>query len=167
MAKDVKYNEYLKELTEQLPKGAFLTVKSGDKLNTMTIGWGTVGVIWGKPMFVVLVRYSRYTHQLLETAEEFTVSIPVHKDLKKELAFCGTKSGRDYDKFKELNLTAEPGKVVQTPIVGECDLHYECKIVYRQTMEPALLDKNIKETSYAQNDYHVIYYGEILACYTK
>lgn len=167
MKEDVKYNDYLKEMLEQLPKGAFLTVKDGESLNTMTIGWGTVGFIWQKPIFVVMVRKSRYTYQLLENAKEFTVSIPINKDLKKELAFCGTKSGREIDKFKEGNLTPEPGKVVNTPIIGECDLHYECKVVYQQSMEPALVAEPIKKLSYPKGDYHVMYYGEIVACYVK
>ncbi|MEG6615081.1 flavin reductase family protein [Peptococcaceae bacterium 1198_IL3148] len=167
MTKDVAYNEYLKELLAQLPKGAFLTTKHQDQLNTMTIGWGTVGFNWGKPVFAVLVRYSRHTYQLIDKAKEFTVSIPIKRDLKKELAFCGTKSGRDVDKFKECNLTAEPAKVVNTPVIGQCDLIYECKVVYQQAMEPALIDEKIHQHSYAKGDYHVIYYGEIVASYVK
>lgn len=168
MKEDVKYNDYLKELLEQLPKGAFLTVKDDqDRVNTMTIGWGSIGFMWQKPVFIVMIRPSRYTYQLIEHAKEFTVSIPVNKDLKKALALCGTKSGRDIDKIKESNLTLEPGKIVHTPIIGECDLHYECKLVYRQVMEPALVDPGIKKLAYPQNDYHVMFYGEIVACYVK
>lgn len=167
MKEDVKYNDHLKEVLEQLPKGAFLTVKDGDKLNTMTIGWGTVGFIWQKPVFMIMVRQSRYTYQILENTREFTVSIPIKNNLKKELAFCGTKSGRDVDKFKECNLTPERGKVVETPIIGECDLHYECKIIYQQSMEPALAAPGIKKLAYPKGDYHGMYYGEIVACYLK
>ena len=167
MKKDVKYNEYTKELFEQLPKGAFLTVQHEGKLNTMTIGWGTVGFIWQKPIFTVAVRYSRHTHELISNAQEFTVSIPLNKDMKQALATCGTKSGRNIDKFKECGLTAEPGKVINTPVVGECDLHYECKIVYKQAMEPAMATDNITNTCYQKGDFHVLYYGEIVACYVK
>ncbi len=167
MKEDVKYNDYLKDALEQLPKGAFLTVKDGERVNTMTIGWGTIGITWQKPVFMVMVRHSRYTYNLLENAREFTVSIPIKKDLKKALAFCGTKSGREFDKFKECNLTAEPGKVVNSPIVGECELHYECKVIYQQTMEPALLELKTRKLAYPKNDYHVMYYGEIVACYIE
>jgi flavin reductase (DIM6/NTAB) family NADH-FMN oxidoreductase RutF len=167
MFKDIAYNEYSKEMLEQLQKGAFLTVKNGEKLNTMTIGWGTIGFIWNKPIFTVLVRYSRHTYDMIKDADEFTVSVPLSKDMKKELAVCGTKSGREIDKFKECNLTAHKGKVIDTPIIGECDLHYECKIVYNQVMEPALLDKNIREAKYPNKDFHVLYYGEIVASYLK
>lgn len=167
MIKDVKYYQYLPELLEQLPKGAFLTVKAGDKLNTMTIGWGNVGYVWQKPIFMVAVRYSRYTYQLLEKSKEFTVSIPLKADLKKALGYCGTRSGRDVDKFKECGLIAEKGQVISTPIIGQCDLHYECKVVYQQAMEPALVSSQIQQTCYPQGDYHVLYFGEIVACYLK
>ncbi|MTI48757.1 MAG: flavin reductase family protein [Firmicutes bacterium] len=167
MKKDINFNEYSTEMLEQLKKGAFLTVKDGDKVNTMTIGWGNIGVVWGKPIFTVEVRYSRYTYELLENSKEFTVSIPLNKDLKKELGICGTKSGRDIDKFTECELTPEQGKVLSTPIVGECELHYECKVVYKQAMEPGTLSDEIKEKYYTNNDYHVLYYGEIVATYVK
>lgn len=50
-------------------------------------------------------------------------------------------------------------------MVGECPLHYECKVVYKQAMEPALVSEDIDERFYGSNDFHVIYYGEIMACY--
>ena len=167
MFKDVKYNEYSNEAIMQLQKGVFLTVKDGEKLNTMTIGWGNIGFIWGKPIFMVMVRNSRYTAELLQNGKEFTVSIPLNVDLRKELALCGTKSGRDIDKFKECKLTEVKGKVVDTPVISECDLHYECKIVYKQSMESMTLSKDIKEKAYANGDYHVMYYGEIVSSYIK
>ncbi len=167
MFKDIRYNEYSKEMMEQLEKGAFLTVKNDNKLNTMTIGWGTLGFMWNKPVFIVAVRYSRYTYEMLEKAKEFTVSVPLKVDMKKELAICGTKSGRDMDKFKECGLTSVDSKVIHTPIIGECELHYECKVVYQQAMEPGLLAQEIKDAKYQNNDYHIMYYGEIVASYIK
>jgi flavin reductase (DIM6/NTAB) family NADH-FMN oxidoreductase RutF len=163
--KSVGYNEYLKEALEQLPKGAFLTVKDESRLNTMTIGWGNVGYIWKMPIFLVLVRYSRYTYQILEKSKEFTVSIPFKKDFKKELAFCGTKSGRDVAKFLECDISAIPAMTINTPIIDNCGLYYECKVVYQQAMEPALIEPKIQEKCYPKGDYHVLYYGEIKACY--
>ncbi|MDR3289057.1 MAG: flavin reductase family protein [Peptococcaceae bacterium] len=167
MYTNLKYNEMASETLENLTKGAFLTVKDQERLNTMIIGWGNIGVIWRKPIFTVLVRYSRWTYQLLEATKEFTVSIPVKDNLKKAVAFCGTYSGREYDKFKECSLTAEPAQLLQTPIVGECGLYYECKVVYQQAMEPALLNDEIRRSAYPEGDYHVLYYGEIVACYRK
>lgn len=163
--KEVKFNEYSTELMEQLPKGIFLTVKDGDKINTMTIGWANLGVIWMKPVFTVLVRFSRYTYELIQDAGEFTVSVPLNNNLAKALAFCGTRSGRDYDKFKECGLTLRAGEKVDAPVIEDCELHYECKVIYKQVMEPSALDKDIRKAKYSNNDYHVMFYGEIVSSY--
>jgi flavin reductase (DIM6/NTAB) family NADH-FMN oxidoreductase RutF len=164
----VNFTEHLERGMEFLhTQGAFLTVKSGDKVNTMTISWGNVGYEWNMPIFTVLVRKSRYTYDLIENSDNFTVSIPLSGDLKSSLAVCGSKSGRDIDKFKECNLTLEKSKNVGTPIISECELHYECKIVYKQEMNPELLSKEIVDSSYKTGDYHTIYYGEIVATYMK
>ncbi|SJZ32399.1 flavin reductase family protein [Selenihalanaerobacter shriftii] len=161
----VAYDEYIKEATESLTKGAFLTVKSADDLNTMTIGWGSIGYIWGKPILMVMVRKSRYTFQLIEKADEFTVSIPLNEGMEEELKFCGTKSGRDYDKFSECNLNTLAGQKVDTPVISGCNLHYECEIKFKQVMDAAKLDFDYDEEWYPKKDYHTFYFGEIVSCY--
>ena len=148
-------------------QGAFLTVKSGEKINTMTIGWGNVGYVWNRPIFTVMVRKSRYTIDILENSDNFTVSIPLSKKLNHELMICGSKSGRDINKFKECNLTIKKSKKVDTPIIALCDLFYECRIVYKQEMDPKLLLNDIVKSSYEKGDYHILYYGEILETYIK
>ena len=92
--------DYLNETLDVLGKPGLLLVSTDadGKPNAMTIGWGTVGIIWGKPIFVVLVRPSRYTYGLMEQTEDFTVNVP-SAELREAVAFCGSKSGRDYDKF--------------------------------------------------------------------
>jgi flavin reductase (DIM6/NTAB) family NADH-FMN oxidoreductase RutF len=164
----VNFTVNLEQAMNYLHKqGAFLTVKSGDTTNTMTISWGNIGFEWNKPIFTVLVRKSRYTYELIENTDEFTVSIPLSNNLKSALSYCGTKSGRDVDKFKECGLTLETGKSVSTPIISDCELHYECKIVYKQEMNPELLSESITNSSYKTGDYHTFYYGEIVNCYIK
>lgn len=162
---DLDYNEASQEMLRQLQVGAFLTTKKQDKINTMTIAWGGINVIWGKPVFVIYVRYSRDTYHMLVDNDEFTVSVPIHVDLRKELAFCGTKSGRDVDKFKECKLTPIKGRTMETPIIGECDQHYECKIIYRQAMEPNSIMSDVHKRYYSKYDFHMIYYGEIIDSY--
>ena len=147
--------------------GAFLTVKCGDKVNVMTIGWGNAGFEWGKPIFTILVRKSRYTHELIEKSGEFTVSIPFDDKFKQELTVCGTKSGRNADKVKECKLKLFKGASVSTPVVDGCNLYYECKIVYKHDMNAQNLDDSIIKSCYGDNDYHTIYYGEIVNVYTK
>ncbi|MGF7059606.1 flavin reductase family protein [Brassicibacter mesophilus] len=162
---DIKFNELSKEMLQQLKKGIFLTVKNGNELNTMTIGWGSIGIMWNKPILMVPVRYSRYTYGLIDQSKDFTVSVPLKGDMVSELAYCGTKSGRNVDKLKQLGLTIVEAKKVNTPIIGECQLHFECKIVYKQAMDPKMLDSEIKDVNYANDNFHVLYYGEIVSCY--
>jgi len=164
--KKVDFSAYTPILIKQLSRGgAFLTVRNEGKDNTMTIGWATAGIIWGKPILTVAVRYSRHTYELLDKSGVFTVSVPAEKDMRKALAFCGSKSGRDCDKFSECGLAKLEGQSVNAPVIGGCGLYYECRVVYRQAMEPALIDSEIDSKFYGSNDFHVLYYGEIVDCY--
>jgi flavin reductase (DIM6/NTAB) family NADH-FMN oxidoreductase RutF len=163
--KTISFNDLSKEVLEQLQKGAFLTTKVGDKVNTMTIAWGGINVVWYRSVFVVYVRYTRDTYSMLEQGDAFTISVPLSKNLKEELAFCGTKSGRDYDKIKECNLGLLESRKIDVPVLADCDVHYECKVVYKQAMEPGMIPQEVKDRFYKGNDYHVIYYGEILDAY--
>ncbi|PKM78302.1 MAG: flavin reductase [Firmicutes bacterium HGW-Firmicutes-15] len=167
MPQKLAYEEYSQQFLNQLPKGAFLTVKEGNRLNTMTIGWGSIGYIWAKPMLMVMVRQSRYTHDLIKEAQDFSVSVPALGELKKPLTAAGTKSGRDIDKFKECDLTAQKAKCIESPVIKECDLIFECQLVFKQVMEPETLDNAICGKFYSDNDFHIMYYGEILACYQQ
>ncbi len=161
----VKYNKFIQELMEILPGGVFLTVSTGKQLNTMTIGWGNIGYIWGKPIFMVAVRDSRYTYSLIEKTDEFTVSIPFNGTMKDELKYCGSKSGRNFDKFKECNLTTISGQKVDTPVIEGCKLHYECKIKFKQKMDENNLGTDFIGKWYPEKDYHTLYFGEIVSCY--
>ena len=66
MKKDINVWEYAGHICEQTGKGILVTTKVGDKVNSMTIGWGTLGIEWGKPIYTVFVRESRYTKEMLE-----------------------------------------------------------------------------------------------------
>lgn len=166
--RDVENDQFSREFLKQLPKGAFLNVNDQNgRTNIMTIGWGSIGFIWGRPVLSVMVRYSRHTYNLLEGAREFSVSVPLKNNLQKELSFCGSRSGRDVDKFKECGLTPLPGRILSTPLVKECDLFYECRIMGIQAIQPALLRREIIDSFYPDNNYHVFFHGEILAGYVK
>lgn len=164
---ELNYLDFSSKAIEQFSKGgAFFTVKGEKRVNTMTIGWGFIGKMWNKPMFIAAVRYSRFTYKLLKETDEFTVSFPLHGQLQKELAFCGKKSGRNYDKFEECMIELEEGDVLDTPVIKDCNLHYECKVAYRQTLEPELIKEDFIEEKYENNDYHVMIYGEIVSCHS-
>jgi len=147
---------------------AFLTVKHEDIVNTMTIGWGSHGIFWNRPIFIVAVRTARYTNEILEKALEFTVTIPEDDALKEALALCGRVSGRDQDKITAAGLVTLPSKAIQTPIIAGTARQYECTVVYRQAMtDEALLSQEIKQRSYMpeHGPGHIFYYGEVLQAY--
>lgn len=167
MSEELKYNAMSREMLEQLPRGAFLSVKSGNEKNTMTIGWGAIGFFWQRPVLIVGVRYSRHTYSLIEKATDFSVTVPLSGNFKKELAGAGSKSGRDIDKFTVFNLQAAAGKEIDSPVIGGCGLVYECRLIFKQIMEPELLNEELLNKFYKDGDYHVMYYGEIVSCYTN
>ncbi len=163
--RDIPYTEAMAIATERLTRGgAFLTV-GGQTPNTMTIGWGSIGFFWNRPVFLAVVRPSRHTYDLLTQSGTFTVSVPTKNALKAELAFAGTASGRDVDKFSGHGLTAAPARMVDAPIVAECGLHFECRVRLAQDMTPERMDPDVIKTAYPRGDLHTMYFGEILACY--
>lgn len=134
----------------------------GGRFNIMTIGWGLIGTLWRRPLFLVAVRPSRYTHGLIEETGVFTVNVPA-RGMEDVVDFCGSVSGRDYDKFKEKGLKALPGKAVRAPIIVECPINYECQVLYKARLQREGLHEKIIETIYPQGGYHTLYFGEILA----
>jgi flavin reductase (DIM6/NTAB) family NADH-FMN oxidoreductase RutF len=164
--KKVNEFKYIVEANRLMRDGGLFLVAKGEngKPNAMTIGWGFLGTIWRRPVFVVAVRLSRHTHKLLKESDSFTVCLP-GKEMEDWLEVCGTKSGRDIDKFKELGMTAAKGVNVKAPYIKECPVHIECEIAYRNEMKPGQLKKAIEDDVYPAKDMHVIYYGEVKGVY--
>jgi len=170
MKREINVWDYAGKIMEETGKGVLLTTKADGQVNSMTIGWGTVGIQWGKPIFIAFVRESRHTKKMLEKNGEFTVNVPLGAIDKRILGICGTKSGRDMDKIKELGLTLEEPKTISVPAIRELPLTLECKVIYKQDQEPAAIKPEYDERYYAkgtpnEGDYHTAYYGEILAAY--
>lgn len=162
--KNLDYMNIADEVVRRIKRGAFLTVKAGDQLNVMTIGWVSFGFMWQKPIMMVMVRSSRHTFGIMEKAADFTVTLPL-SDMRNELEYCGSSSGRNVDKFEESNLEIDKGQKVVSPIIKAHAYHFECKIVYKSAMNPAFLAKELDTSLYPQKDYHTLYFGEIVACY--
>jgi flavin reductase (DIM6/NTAB) family NADH-FMN oxidoreductase RutF len=161
--REIHYTDGLDETLDMMRRhGLLLTSVAPDgRPNAMTIGWGTVGVTWALPIFGVLVRPSRFTFGNIEAAGEFVVSVP-GEDLRDACAFCGSRSGRDVDKFPELGLETVPAQTVSVPLIADCVRHYECKVVHRNDVIDAAIDPRIRENSYPNGDFHRIYHGQIL-----
>lgn len=170
MKKMIEAFDYAGTVCKAMPRGILLTTKADGKVNTMTIGWGHIGIEWGKPIFVAYVRESRYTKQMLEANGEFTVNVPMGSIDGKILGYCGTKSGRDTDKIADLGLTLEEPEVISVPGIQELPLTLECRVIYKQKQDLSAIPENIltryypaDETGY--QDYHYAYYGEIVSAY--
>jgi flavin reductase (DIM6/NTAB) family NADH-FMN oxidoreductase RutF len=164
------FSALLPRVNEQLPRGAFLTA-GGDIWNPMTIGWAQFGVVWARPVVTVMVRKSRYTHSLMEKTDVFTVSFPREKQMVKELAFCGVRSGRDVNKEKEANLSRTAPRAGGAEAVAGCEIVIECRIVQKQLLDLSTFDPDFRMKYYGSNqalpngDPHVLYVGEVLAAY--
>ena len=129
MKKEINAFDYAGDICKALPRGILMTTKTGDFVNTMVIGWGHIGIEWGRPIFVAYVRESRHTKQMVEECGEFTVNVPVGEVDPSVIRICGSKSGRDMNKIKELNLHLEDSNVVSVPGIKEFPLTIECKVI--------------------------------------
>ena len=101
-------------------------VDKAGKENAITLAW-SMPVSINPPMVVISIAPRRYSHQLIEETKEFVVNIPT-MGIVQETLFCGRRSGRTYDKFKETRLTTLPAKMVKPPTIKECVAHLECKL---------------------------------------
>ncbi|MGD0057296.1 MAG: flavin reductase family protein [Methanomassiliicoccales archaeon] len=101
-----------------------VAIGDGEK-NVITIG--LVQIFSFNPLVLgVGVHPSRHSFRMLQNHPDFSINIP-GKDLVEQVLYCGTKSGRDTDKFKETRLTAIPGKKIKSPVIEECLVSFECK----------------------------------------
>jgi flavin reductase (DIM6/NTAB) family NADH-FMN oxidoreductase RutF len=130
--------------------------------NLMTIGWAAQGLAWGKPIWVVMVRPSRYTYECIEGRGAFTVNVP-GAAMAEACRVCGATSGRDTDKFRVCRLTSHRAETVDAPVVAESPLVFECRVVHSNDVLPPRLAEDIRDRMYPGGDFHRVYWGEILA----
>jgi flavin reductase (DIM6/NTAB) family NADH-FMN oxidoreductase RutF len=132
----------------------------------MTVSWGALGFIWGKPVAMVVVRPQRYTHEFTERYGDFTLST-LPKRFRAALNLLGSTSGRQGDKIGKSGLTPCAAESVRSPAFAEATLVLECRKIYRDSIDPAgFLDPSIA-ANYPARDYHTLYFGEIVAARGK
>jgi len=147
-------------------KGWFL-LSAGDfargRFNAMTVSWGFLGTMWGKPAAQVVVRPQRYTREFLDEFGTFTLcAFPEAQ--KKALSLLGSRSGRDGDKIASSGLHPMAASSVSAPAYEEATLVLECRTLFRQPMaEASFLDREALAKWYPENDLHLVYIGEVLA----
>ncbi|GMQ62698.1 flavin reductase family protein [Vallitalea maricola] len=97
-----------------------------DNYNIITIAW-TGTICTNPPMTYISVRPSRHSYNIIEETKEFVINLSCEK-LVRAVDYCGVKSGRDIDKFKEMNLTIEKAREVEAPLIAESPVNIECKV---------------------------------------
>lgn len=141
-----------------------VTAKDGEGTNAMTASWGGVGIIWGDPVATCYIRPQRYTRELLDAEEYFSLCF-FGQEQREALALCGRLSGRDTDKVAQTGLTVSEDRAA--PYFAESSVVLICRKIYRQEMKPdCFLDDSIAK-HYPDNDYHIMYLGKIEECLVR
>ena len=100
--------------------------RPGEKPNIITVAWA--GNVCSSPaMLSISVRKERYSYDIIKETGEFVVNLTNEK-LTRATDWCGVRSGRDYDKFKEMNLTPQESNKISAPGIAESPVNIECKV---------------------------------------
>jgi flavin reductase (DIM6/NTAB) family NADH-FMN oxidoreductase RutF len=137
-----------------------ITARSGEKVNTMTASWGGLGVLWNKNVAYVFVRPQRYTRELIDESDHFSLNILDHETYRKELEYLGKASGRDEDKIAKSKLTLAYSNEV--PYFQEADQVLICRKLSRQQItKDSFIEAGLAAKNYPTDDFHYVYVGEI------
>jgi len=99
----------------------------GFRPNIISLAW--VGTMCSEPPVIAIgVRASRHSYAILTKGGDFVVNLPTHSQAAL-VDFCGTRSGREIDKFAAAGFTALPGTLVNSPLIAECPINLECKVL--------------------------------------
>ena len=131
------------------------------RFNSMTVSWGSLGYIWGKPLAIVVVRPQRYTFAFMERSADFSLCA-FGEPYRAALNLLGTKSGRDSDKMATCGLTPITVPPIRSPGFAEAELVMGCRKTYWQDLDPKHFLANYIAPLY-RNDYHRMYFGEVVA----
>lgn len=163
------------DIVPAIPTGVLLTTMANENVDTMTISWGALGMIWGQPAFTAYVRTGRFTHDQLDVNDEFTINVPDAQTARRILGVAGSTSGRTTDKIAELGLTLVEPEIVAAPGIKELPLTLECRTMYRQDQVLADIAEPYRTKFYPQDidssscganrDSHTMFIGEIVAAY--
>lgn len=136
-----------------------VTTSKGDKVNTMTASWGGFGVMWGKDVVYIVIRESRYTKELLDGTDTFSLTF-FEEPPRATMRYLGAVSGRKEDKIATADLEADwEGDAAY---IGDGNLVFICrKMSATPITKETILDPSILEKWYTDGDYHTLYIGEI------
>ena len=97
-----------------------------ENYNILTIAW-TGTICSDPPMCYISVRRERHSYDIIRRCGEFVINLTT-EELARATDWCGVRSGRDWNKFKEMHLTPEKGQVVKAPLIAESPLNIECRV---------------------------------------
>lgn len=157
--KEIKPEEFNESVFKVIGKDWLLVAGEADgKSNAMTVSWGGMGVMWGKPVAFVFIRPSRYTKEFVDKADGLSLSVFVDEN-HKMLNYFGTVSGRDEDKIAKAGLTVKHDN--GRTYFDEARITMLCRKLYVQDLkQDCFIDKSCDERWY-KNDYHTMYVVEI------
>jgi flavin reductase (DIM6/NTAB) family NADH-FMN oxidoreductase RutF len=145
------FNEHTDEFLKE--DGIVVCMEKNGRVNLITIGWKSIGILWSRPIITIAIHPHRYSYSVLENGfPEFTVNFG-GPEMPPILDYCGKYSGRNVDKVKETGVQLIPGQNVKVPIIKGAHLAYECKIIHR--------------TDSGKITPHRLYFGEIQECYLQ
>lgn len=137
-----------------------ITAEADGKTNAMTASWGSVGVLWGKNVAFIFIRDSRYTKELIDKSDSFSVTF-FDSTYKSTLNFLGKVSGRNEDKLAEARLHVAHHMGI--PFIDEGNFVVTCKkLSATRITEDSFIAGDLKEKWYADGDMHTMYVGEIM-----
>lgn len=148
-------------------KGWFLLTGGNfyrQEYNAMTVSWGGMGTMWGKPVVTVVVRPQRYTLEFLDRWEDFSLCA-FGEEFREKLMFLGRNSGRQVpDKLLQTGLTPVRSDVIAAPSFAEAELVLECRKLYRGELKSKnFCDKSIVSECYPDGDFHIFFVAEVVA----
>jgi flavin reductase (DIM6/NTAB) family NADH-FMN oxidoreductase RutF len=128
--------------------------------NSMTVSWGALGVLWGRPLAMVVVRPQRHTRIFMDQGATFSLCAFAEQH-RPALNMLGTLSGRDSNKMADCGLTPIELKTIACPGFAEATLILECRKTYFDDLEPTHFMADFIAPHYT-GDYHRVYFGEVL-----
>jgi flavin reductase (DIM6/NTAB) family NADH-FMN oxidoreductase RutF len=123
--REIKPEEALKR---KYPESIVLVSCCGEegRPNLIPLGW-SMQTSFSPPMIAISVGKTRYSHKLIRKTKEFVLTFP-GIDMEEEILFCGTHSGREIDKIKELKLKTLPAETVKPPLIEKAMVNMECRV---------------------------------------
>lgn len=135
-----------------------ITAENEGKPNTMTASWGSLGILWNKPVATVYIRPQRFTFPIVDNNKRLSLSF-LSEEHREALKICGTLSGRDTDKFAAAGIKVAHRNGV--PYIAESETVMICKKLYADDLREECFTDDEPITHYKDKDFHKFFICEI------